>query len=385
MITINVHPGMTISLGREGENLARKIIFDVSSWQAEYGDGKVSLVANKDGAEPYPCDITVDGSIVTWMITSSDTAESGFGRCELHYIVGDTLVKSDMWRTYTADALGTPAPEPPEPQQAWVDKVLAAGQAAVDASVNSPKVGDNGNWFVWDFELGKYVDTGVVASGGVSTVSSVNGKTGEVVLTAEDVGAVPAPATAQVGQTVVVKAVDEAGKPTEWEAADMAAGSEYSPTLPLVASITLTEEVSMIEVSTDKDGNPLALEEMDINMLIYGGAGNVNRDSSIMYFNGISTAFGRIELGTNIGAAGKFLTSSQYFIKREYGYRRIGQYGYGNYPANVNNVSVNQFRFINGGEEVKEVKYPKYTQINLYPTTEGYTFGVGTIIDIYGR
>lgn len=128
MITINVHPGMTISLGREGENLARKIIFDVSSWQAEYGDGKVSLVANKDGAEPYPCDITVDGSIVTWMITSSDTTQSGFGRCELHYIVGDTLVKSDMWRTYTADALGTPTPEPPEPQQAWVDKVLAAGR-----------------------------------------------------------------------------------------------------------------------------------------------------------------------------------------------------------------------------------------------------------------
>ena len=191
MITINVHPGMTISLGREGENLARKIIFNVSSWQAEYGDGKVSLVANKDGAEPYPCDITVDGSIVTWMITSSDTTQSGFGRCELHYIVGDVLVKSDMWRTYTADALGTPAPEPPEPQQAWVDKVLAAGQAAVDAAVNPPKIGDNGNWYVWDFEVGKYVDTGVAASGGGSgAVSSVNGKTGAVKLTAEDVGAI---------------------------------------------------------------------------------------------------------------------------------------------------------------------------------------------------
>ena len=191
MITINVHPGMTISLGREGENLARKIIFNVSSWQAEYGDGKVSLVANKDGTEPYPCDITVDGSIVTWMITSSDTTQSGFGRCELHYIVGEVLVKSDMWRTYTADALGTPAPEPPEPQQAWVDKVLAAGQAAVDAAVNPPKIGDNGNWYVWDFEVGKYVDTGVAASGGGSgAVSSVNGKTGAVKLTAEDVGAI---------------------------------------------------------------------------------------------------------------------------------------------------------------------------------------------------
>lgn len=36
---------------------------------------------------------------------------------------------------------------------------------------------------------------------------------------------IPVPATAEVGQTAVVKAVDETGKPTEWEAADMASGS----------------------------------------------------------------------------------------------------------------------------------------------------------------
>ena len=35
---------------------------------------------------------------------------------------------------------------------------------------------------------------------------------------------IPAPATASVGQTVVVKAVDENGKPTEWEAADFPTG-----------------------------------------------------------------------------------------------------------------------------------------------------------------
>ena len=35
---------------------------------------------------------------------------------------------------------------------------------------------------------------------------------------------IPVPATAEVGQTVVVKAVDANGKPTEWEAADMTSG-----------------------------------------------------------------------------------------------------------------------------------------------------------------
>ncbi|MDO5765116.1 MAG: hypothetical protein Q4P84_05400 [Elusimicrobiales bacterium] len=155
------------------------------------------------------------------------------------------VVKSEMWRTYTADALGTPLPEPPEPQQAWVDKVLAAGQAAVDASVNPPKIGGNGNWFVWDFDAGKYVDTGVAASGGGGggAVSSVNGKTGAVELTAGDVGAVTSPATAAVGQTVVVKAVDETGKPTAWEAADMVGGSNYEliETIIVGYAITLAE------------------------------------------------------------------------------------------------------------------------------------------------
>ena len=39
---------------------------------------------------------------------------------------------------------------------------------------------------------------------------------------------IPAPATAEVGQTIVVKAVDESGKPTEWETADMSGGGGAS-------------------------------------------------------------------------------------------------------------------------------------------------------------
>lgn len=404
MVTIHAISDRTITLGREGENLARSVIFDISDWISAYGgDGTVSLIAQRNGdTEPYPCTVTVDGSAVTWLVTAADTARQGYGKCELRYAVGDVLVKSETWRTYTADSLGTPQPEPPEPQQGWVDKVLEAGQAAVDASVNSPKIGSNGNWFVWDFEANQYVDTGVAASGGVSAVSSVNGKVGAVELTADDVGAataesveqlagdiaskITAPSTAAVGQTIRVKAVDGAGQPTEWEATDVTAGGdEYSPTLPLVVSITLAEEVSMIEITTDKDGNPLSLEEMDIVMNLFGGAGNVNRDSSIMYLNGISTAMGRLNFGLNIGEAGKYLTSSQYIVKREYGHRVIGQHGYGFAASSNNYQASNRFMYINSAEENKILKYPKFTQINLYPVTEGYTFGAGTTINIFGR
>lgn len=39
-----------------------------------------------------------------------------------------------------------------------------------------------------------------------------------------EVGGVKVASTAEVGQTIVVKAVDEAGNPTEWECADMGGG-----------------------------------------------------------------------------------------------------------------------------------------------------------------
>lgn len=43
----------------------------------------------------------------------------------------------------------------------------------------------------------------------------------EVVEQVGSTGSVPSIATASVGQTIVVKAVDDAGKPTEWEAVDL--------------------------------------------------------------------------------------------------------------------------------------------------------------------
>lgn len=138
MVAIHAISGRTLALGREGENLARQVVFDISEWRASYGDGTVSLIAQRHGdAEPYPCNITVDGDTVTWPITAADTAQAGYGRCELRYSVGDVLVKSEMWRTFVADALGTPQPEPPEPAKNWVDAVLKSSADAKQAATES--------------------------------------------------------------------------------------------------------------------------------------------------------------------------------------------------------------------------------------------------------
>ena len=123
------------------------------------------------------------------------------------------------------------------------------------ADGTTPHIGENGNWFIGD------TDTGVPAKGEGASV--MVGATSETDGTS---GLVPAPAAgddgkflagdgtwktpassgggtdlslgvsgAAVGQTVRITAVDEDGKPTEWESADIG-GWE------LITDITLTED-----------------------------------------------------------------------------------------------------------------------------------------------
>ena len=65
-------------------------------------------------------------------------------------------------------------------------------------------------------------------------------------------GYIPAPETASVGQTIVVKAIDVTGKPTQWEAVDMVGGGGYG--WQLLTTVTTTENVTSLTVNTGDDG-----------------------------------------------------------------------------------------------------------------------------------
>ena len=69
--------------------------------------------------------------------------------------------------------------------------------------------------------------------------------------------------SAAVGQIIKVKAIDESGKPTAWEAANMPSGSG-GERWRLVRTITLEENVTAIDISEDNDGNPFALKKIRI-------------------------------------------------------------------------------------------------------------------------
>jgi hypothetical protein len=175
VLTIYVKPGAVIPLGREGENNARRIVFDLKPFEEVFGPGVAQLIVRRSGeGVPYPVALELEGSHVAWTVNSADTAIPGrYGEAELRYMVGDTLAKSERWQTTVIDALGTPSETPPEQQQGWLDKVLSAAAKVEEAEAvvrevnnNPPKViGDT--WWVWSIDESAYVDTYVSAVGPV--------------------------------------------------------------------------------------------------------------------------------------------------------------------------------------------------------------------------
>lgn len=120
MVDIYAHPGESLAIGRRGENNARRVVFDLAAWRGDYGEGTVQLLHQRAGDEsPYPCALTVKGDTAYWLIRAADVDKAGWGSAQLHYYVGDTLAKSAIWRTVTADALSDPSEPPEDPARAW--------------------------------------------------------------------------------------------------------------------------------------------------------------------------------------------------------------------------------------------------------------------------
>ena len=68
-------------------------------------------------------------------------------------------------------------------------------------------------------------------------------------------------ATAKVGQTIKVKSVDDSGKPTAWEAADMPSGGS-GETWELINTSVVPAETGKLTITQDLAGKPFAYDEL---------------------------------------------------------------------------------------------------------------------------
>lgn len=128
MREIFANKNQEIKLGRRGENLAARVVFDITAWKSIYGDGVVQLVYKRNGDEhPYPCSVTVENNKVYWDITNTETESVGRGTAELQYWCGEVIAKSAVFNTRTLISMETSGEVPPEPVQNWLEKLLETG------------------------------------------------------------------------------------------------------------------------------------------------------------------------------------------------------------------------------------------------------------------
>lgn len=151
MIDINIYESQTcktVSFGRKGENLARRILFDLSALIAEFGAGTFEWVIRR----PHESTVYIavnkeqNGNTAILNLTTTETAISGYGGLELRYYVDDVIVKTIVWRTSIAASLG--GGDVPDPIEDYIDQMReiaqdasesadAAGESATQAAVSA--------------------------------------------------------------------------------------------------------------------------------------------------------------------------------------------------------------------------------------------------------
>ena len=147
---------------------------------------------------------------------------------------------------------------------------IFSGSGVLDGRAMAMTAQDfNGSWSVSLTELATPDD---IPSGGTDTSLGVTG--------------------AEVGQIIKIKAVDENGIPTEWEAADAASGEDWE----FINEISTNEWISSVTINQDSNGNPFSLKKMRIFMTLpktTNEAGEEQSNSGYAYYavNGLRPAW----------------------------------------------------------------------------------------------
>lgn len=175
IMNINTDKSALIDIGRQGEHGVRQVWFDLSYLIENFGDGTALLVNQRPmDSAPYMVTTEQNGNTLVWTIGETDTAYEGFGKLEIRWTVNNDLAKTVVYRTMTAKSL-TGDSQVPDPYQSWYDELIDY----IDEHSISPE------------ELGQAIEDYIEEHPISAPVQSVNSKTGAVVLTASDVGALP--------------------------------------------------------------------------------------------------------------------------------------------------------------------------------------------------
>lgn len=176
MITTNISAcldkPLVLVIGRQLEDNYRQFVFDCSGFGSDITS--ITLVhQRKSDVSPYLVTST-NTDTLTWNVSDTDTAYSGYGKAELRIEFADGLAKSAIYTTFVLESITADATIP-EPLQSWYDAMIEY----IDEHSVSPEEIEQA--------VADYLEEHPITA----PVTSVNSKIGDVVLNASDVGALP--------------------------------------------------------------------------------------------------------------------------------------------------------------------------------------------------
>lgn len=129
--------------GVQGENEAREIQFDITSWIEELGEGVCTATAKRPtDTTPYPVTVTRSGNVVTWKPNSTDTSIEGIGAFQLSFSINDVVAKTRIWNTKIAPSL-VGAGDPPDPYDDWIQDLRDIAAETLIYSQNAANSADD--------------------------------------------------------------------------------------------------------------------------------------------------------------------------------------------------------------------------------------------------
>lgn len=192
---------------------------------------------------------------------------------------------------------------------------------------------------------------------------------------------------ATVGQIAKITAVDDSGKPTAWEAVDMAGGDEP---YRLVIDTTTTEEASSIIFNEDLDGNPLSLRKFIFQLTLPAAESSVNGQfgvPSFRFFGGTEHPdygwYGGKTIPLNTAARtwwGEFELnveqSGEYVILKKRAY-------YANYSNELSNDG-GTFHRLGASGPTGQIYYFHDTIDCIFYAFNNVTIPIGTVLKVWG-
>lgn len=205
MIEILAKEGQDLDLGKRGENLARRVTFDIGGWIKTFGEGEVHLLHQRNGDKtPYPCVVEVEKTKAYWPVTNTDVAMAGRGHAEIQYWVGDAIVKSVTYNTRVAQSMGVAGDTPPAPAENWLNTMMGLGN---ETKVNAEAAAESAEAAATSAAAAKISETNAAESESNAKTSEANAKASET--------------NAKASETVSVSSAEAAA-----ESAENAATSE---------------------------------------------------------------------------------------------------------------------------------------------------------------